>query len=88
MDFEDFIYNRTDGSPQSIFKKLGDAATAYVSVVDLKTQRASSIGEQLDADVFQKVTGLTSDKIKMLCSKAVFKKAKQFEVRKSELITG
>ena len=87
MDFEDFIYNRTDGSPQSIFKKLGDAATTYVSVVDLKTQRASSLGEQLEDDVFQKVPGLTSEKIKLLCTKSVYKKAKQFEARKSVLIS-
>ena len=25
MDFEDFVYNRTDGSPQSVFKTLGNS---------------------------------------------------------------
>ena len=25
MDFEDFVYNRTNGTPQDIFRKLGSA---------------------------------------------------------------
>ena len=31
LDFKDFVWNRTDGSPANVFKKLGDAARAYVS---------------------------------------------------------
>ena len=33
MDFEDFVYNRTDGLPQSV-KALGDAGKYYVSNYD------------------------------------------------------
>ena len=34
MDFEDFVINRTNGTPQDIFKKLGNAAFTYCSQED------------------------------------------------------
>ena len=34
LDFEDFVYNRTNGLPANIFKVLGDAATTYVRTID------------------------------------------------------
>ena len=87
MDFEDFIYNRTDGSPQSIFKRLGDAATLYVPTIDHETKRASSLTQHMEEDDFEEVAGLTTGIIKSLCSINVYKKAKKFEVKKSELIS-
>ena len=43
MDFEDFVYNRTNGRPASIFKTLGDAAKLYCSTVDNTTIRFANI---------------------------------------------
>ena len=74
LDFEDFLYNRTDGTPQDMFKKLGDAATVYVQTVDLNTIRNSSIPDKLEPDALQPVPGLFSNDIKTLCTLNVTKK--------------
>ena len=87
LDFEDFLYNRTDGTPQDIFKTLGDAATKYVQTVDLNTIRNSSIPEKLGPDALQPIPGLFSNDIKTLCSLNVYKKAKRFEVKNSEILS-
>ena len=87
LDFEDFVYNRTDGTPQDIFKKLGDAATTYVQTVDLKTVRNSHISDILESDALHPVPGLSSSDIKTLCSVNAYKKAKRFEVKNSEILT-
>ena len=29
IDFDDFVYNRTNGTPQDIFRKLGSATVLY-----------------------------------------------------------
>ena len=87
LDFEDYVYNRTDGSPQDIFKKLGDAATKYVTTQDIITRRASNIPQQLPQDIIHPVEGLTFTKIKLLSSPSVFKKAKRFEVKSSTIIS-
>ena len=44
LDFEDFVLDRTDGSQANIFKKLGDAATAYVSSSVGDIDRISNLG--------------------------------------------
>ena len=41
MDFEDFVYDRTDGSQQSVFKALGDAGFYYVNNYDTRVKRSS-----------------------------------------------
>ena len=87
LDFEDFLYNRTDGTPQNMFKRLGDAATLYVQTVDLTTIRNSSIPDILEPDELHHVPGLSSNDIKTLCSSNVYKKAKRFEVKKSDILT-
>ena len=65
LDFEDFIFNRTDGSSQAVFKKLGNAASAYVSTVAVDAQRASRLCVDLKDDVIENIVGLTSEKIKL-----------------------
>ena len=87
LDFEDFVYNRTDGSPQDIFKKLGDAATRYIITHDQQTIRASNIPHQLDLDHIGHIEGLTLTKIQGLTSDSIFYKAKRFEVRHSTVIS-
>ena len=87
LDFEDFVYNRTDGTPQDIFKKLGDAATRYISTHDEETIRSSNIPQQLEPDHFEQIAGLTLTTIKPLASNNVFYKAKRFEVKNSHVIS-
>ena len=43
MDFEDFVYNRTDGSPQSVFKALGHSEFYYSSHFGAKIPRSSKL---------------------------------------------
>ena len=43
LDFEDFVWNRSDGTPADVFKKLGDAAHAYVSSQDCDAPRISNL---------------------------------------------
>ena len=86
-DLEDFIFNRTTGKPSSIFKKLGDATKLYCSTTDTHTVRLANIRFRLSNDIFNKVVGLSSSKVKILCTASVFKKSKRFEVVKSELIS-
>ena len=87
LDFEDYVFNRTDGTPQNNFKKLGDAATKYVTNQGIHVDRASNIPEKLEEDQIQCVEGLTLNKIKLLTSSSVFKKAKRFEVKLSSTIS-
>ena len=65
------MYNRTNGTPQDIFKKMGDAATEYVQTVDLNTVRNSSIPETLAPDYIHTVPNLSSALIKGPCSPSV-----------------
>ena len=87
MDLEDFISNRTTGTPSSIFKKLGDAAKQYCSIIDNITVRLSNIPFLLATDHIECIEGLTNEKIKSICSEGVYAKSKRFEVLKSELIS-
>ena len=87
LDFEDFLYNRTNGTPQDIFKKLGDAATTYVATKDFQTVRNSHIPDILSPDILMPVNGLSHGLIKTLCSVNVFKKARRFEVKKSTILS-
>ena len=75
LDFEDFVHNRTDGKPATIFKKLGDAATLYVATVDYETTRCSNISVLLNEDSLDKITN------------SVFEKTKRYEVRSSTIIS-
>ena len=81
------MYNRTDGTPQDIFKKLGDAATRYIRSEDLITVRASNQAERVREDMFEVIEGLTLSKLKSICSKSVFEKTKRFEVKRSSIIS-
>ena len=72
--FQDFIYNRTDGSPQDIFKKLGDTATSYLKTHEMGTPRASNVSEELPKDHILSIEDLTLDKIKLLTSQSILKK--------------
>ena len=86
MDFEDFVYNRSDGTPIGIFQKLGDATKAYCSTADSVT-RLSNIPLLLGADHFEKVEGLTITDIQSICTDSIFNKAKRYEIIKSNLIS-
>lgn len=85
LDFEDFIWNRTDGSPADVFKKLGDAAFAYVTTEVCDARRLSNLTYELPADDVHEIKGLDLSKIKMLCSPSVFSKSKRFETTNSQL---
>ena len=87
MDFEDFVYNRTDGKPATIFKKLGDAATIYVTTVDYETTRHSNISVLLNEDNIDKIEGIHLSQVKTICSNSVFEKAKRYEVTSSTIIS-
>ena len=87
MDLEDFIYNRTDGTPGEVFKKMGDVAAIYCRTVDTTTIRHSSISYTLSPDIPGMIPGLTLEKIKCFCSQSVFKKAARFECFRSILFS-
>ena len=87
LDFEDFIYNRTDGSPQDIFRKLGTAATSYITTLDQVSRRSSNIPELLEPDHIEHIENLTLPIIKQLTSASIFYKAKRFEVKRSTVIS-
>ena len=63
LDFEDFVWNRTDGSPANIFKKLGDAAMAYVSSPVSDIDRISNLAYELPADDIEHIEGLNLTKM-------------------------
>ena len=86
MDFEDFVYNRTDGTPCCIFKKLGDATKTYCSTTD-SVPRVSNIPLLLGTDHFEKVEGLTITDIQSICTNSIFNKAKRYEIVKSNIIS-
>ena len=86
MDFEDFIYNRTDGTPSCIFKKLGDATKTYCSTTE-SVARLSNIPLLLGTDHFEKVEGLTVTDIQSICANSIFNKAKRYEIVKSNIIS-
>ena len=66
LHFEDFIWNRSDGSPAHVFKKLGDVAYAYVTTLDCDAVRISNLTYKLPADDVEYIHGLDMSKIKML----------------------
>ena len=85
MDFEDFIWNRTDGSPAHVFKTLGDAAMTYVSTPDCDAQRMSNLAYELPADDIEYIDGLDLTAIRRLCSASVFSKTKRYEAIRSRI---
>ena len=87
MDLEDFIYNRTDGTPADIFKKIGDVAAIYCRTKDDTTVRHSTISYSLSPDVRGRILGLTLDIIASFCSQSVFQKASKFETFSSFLFS-
>ena len=87
MDLEDFIYNRTDGSAQDVFKKIGDIAAIYSRTVDTKTKRHSNLGLRLRDDIPGCPIGLTLPIVTSVCSSSVFLKASRFEVKSSSVIS-
>ena len=68
LDFEDFIYNRTNGDPADVFKKLGVAANKYVTTVDFHSKRKSVRSYSLPEDNVEAIQDLTRDK---LCASAL-----------------
>ena len=83
LDLEDFIFNRTNGDPADIFKKLGDASKQYVSTYDPHTVRKSVVPYALPQDDVQPIIGLNMAKIRGLCSTSVFMKTKRYETKTS-----
>ena len=77
--FEDFVWNRSDGTPADVFKKLGDASYAYVTTLDCDAPRHSNLTYKLPHVDVEMINGLLLSKIKMLCSQSVFTKSKRFE---------
>ena len=87
LDLEDFIYNRTNGTPQDIFKKMGDIATIYCKTRDTETIRHSITPVMLTPDKEGCPMGLNLRTIRRMCSSSIFDKAASFEVRRSALIS-
>ena len=85
LDFEDFIWNRTDGSPAHVFKKLADAAYEYVTTPNCDAERISNLTYKLPADDVETIHGLDLSKIKTLCTPSVYSKTKRFETKHSEI---
>ena len=86
MDFEDFVYNRSCGTPMSVFKKLGDAAKLYCSNDEHNFPRTSTISTRICSDRFAKVPGLTDMLVRKLAKGRVWEKAKKYAVGHSEII--
>ena len=87
MDIEDFVYNRTNGEPQEVFKALGDAGVIYMTKYDSTVIRTSILSTELRQDNLVEVPSLTVDKIKKLCTDRVYKRAGRYNVRRSDLIS-
>ena len=87
IDLEDFIFNRTDGTPQDIFKKIGDIAAIYCRTTDTITRRNSCIPLTLRPDNSQCPKGLNLRVVKRLCSTSVFEKAARYETKSTTLIS-
>ena len=87
LDFEDFVYNRTDGTPQDIFRNLGSAATHYLSVMHNNVQRTSLISIALRPDHIEHIENLSTTLIRLLCTASVYVKAKIFRVKNSSLLS-
>ena len=87
LDFEDFIWNRSDGTPADVFKKLGDAAHAYVLTPVCEASRLSNLPYKLPADDVEHINGLVSAKIKLLCSASVFSRSKRFQCTDSQIFS-
>ena len=87
MDFEDFVYNRTNGTPQDIFKKLGSATVLYHSIKHDNVLRSSLLSFRLRQDHFEPIDNLSIGLIKQLCTDSVYRKANIFKVQTSKLIS-
>ena len=87
MDFEDFVYNRTNGTPQDIFRNLGSAAMHYVTLKHDNVKRSSLISTALRPDNVEHIENLTIGMVRELCTDSVYVKAKIFRVRTSALIS-
>ena len=87
LDFDDFVYNRTNGTPQDIFRALGSAALLYHSINHDNVQRSSLISTMLRGDHFEAIEDLSIGLIKQLCTDAVYKKGNIFTVQTSKLIS-
>ena len=87
MDFEDFVHNRTDGKPATIFKRLGDAAIQYVTTVDFETARYWNIPIMLNADDIDIIEGINTSDFRKICSSSVFRRSKRYQVKKSTIIS-
>ena len=87
MDFEDFVHNRIDGTPQDIFKHLGSAASLYLSIEHDNVERTSLISTSLREDHIEPIGNLSILMIKKLCTESVYKRANIFKVKKSNLIS-
>ena len=86
LDFEDFVHNRTNGSPADIFKKLGDAAAVYISTPECDTERVSNLAYILPDDDVENIEGMDLSEIRKYCSESIFRKTKRYEVKNSQII--
>ena len=80
MDFEDFVQNRTNGTPQDIFKNLGSAACLYLSIKHDEVPRTSLISSALRKDHIEPIMALSIAQIKKLCTESVYRKVNIFEL--------
>ena len=88
MDLEDFICNRTNGTPQDIFKKVGDIAAIYCRAAHDDTVRHSNIPIALRPDRnLSHILGLNLRTVERMRSLSVYNKAARYEARVSKIIS-
>ena len=82
LDFEDFVYNCTNGTPQHIFKILGSATVLYHSIKHDNVERSSLISTRLRQDHIEPIENLSIGLIKQLCTDSVYRKETYLEFRR------
>ena len=80
LDFEDFVFNRSDGTPCSVFKALGDATRMYSSAYDDSIIRTSTISEMLTPDALHPIPGLSALAVRQLCTNRVWRTTSQYQI--------
>ena len=87
LDFEDFVFNRSDGTPCSVFKALGDATRIYSSAYDDSIIRTSTISEMLTPDTLYPIPGLSALAVRQLCTNRVWRRASQYQIFNSSTMS-
>ena len=77
LDFKDFVFNRTDGTPYLVFK--APTARLYSSAYDDSIIRTSTISEMLTRDALPPISGLSALAVQRRCTNRVWRMASQYQ---------